>query len=83
MLVLCLGNRHVHLATIWTPYCILISSSLSSCPLVIPLLPILGIGFGVADRNRKLPIDASTKESWSWKDNPIETRTRMIVGVMP
>ena len=33
--------------------------------------------------NYKLPILASTMELSSWKDNPIDTCTKIMVGVIP
>jgi len=61
--------------------CIQIVSSIprssSSLRLLIPT-----VEFGWSAVNCKL-LTASTKDSSSWKDNRIDTRTRIMVGVMP
>ena len=54
-------------------------SLITSMP--ISIVPIGSVSMG-SETNCKLPT-ASSRDFSSWKDNPIETRTRMIVGVIP
>ena len=47
-------------------------------------VPVSAIAFESLAAKRKLPVlVSSTREFSSWKESPIETRTRMIVGVIP
>ena len=54
-------------------------SFITSIP--VSIVPIASVSIG-SEANCKLPT-ASSREFSSWKDNLIETRTRMIVGVIP
>ena len=55
------------------------------CRLSFSTAPFCDIRFKISCVKCKLPILllASTMEFGSWKDNPIDTRTRIVVGVIP
>ena len=61
-----------------------ISTSLFLSLSELTVLTVSCIAFESSAAKRKLPVlVSSTREFSSWKESPIETRTRMIVGVIP
>ena len=73
----------IHLSTIC------ISDSSLKLNLRVIMSPLLidnsfsDVGFAMSGAQRKLPILASPMELSSWEGNLIDTRTKMIVGVIP
>ena len=76
----------IYLSTICISGSLLKWISESSCLLPVlssSITPFSDIEFAMSGAKRKLPILASTMEVSSWKDNPIDTLTKIMVGVMP
>ncbi|KAF8797801.1 hypothetical protein BYT27DRAFT_6924795 [Phlegmacium glaucopus] len=69
------------LSTIWIS--LLGRTPVSSFLFTIPTSSVSGIELGLLAAKRKLSTVDSIMDSLSWNENPIETRTRMIVGVIP
>ena len=78
IMVVTIWARYAHLLTISTSLLSRTSISL----LLASILLVSGIEFRLLGAKRKVSI-VSVIDFSSWKDNPMETRTKRMVGVMP